>query len=76
MYRGSADPSYFDRQIYLSELGKNVYVRDYASACYIRTGWKSLNPADGRPARRMTSTPSTSSWPAPKNSDYLDFSVW
>ena len=25
---GSADPSYFDKQIYLSELGKNVYVRD------------------------------------------------
>lgn len=44
---GSADPSYFDTQFYLSELGKNVYVRDYASACYIRTGWKSLNPADG-----------------------------
>ena len=44
---GSADPSYFDTNFYLSELGKNVYVRDYASACYIRTGWKSLNPADG-----------------------------
>ena len=43
---GSADPSYFDTQFYLSELGKNVYVRDYASACYIRTGWKSLNPRD------------------------------
>ena len=54
---GSADPSYFDRQIYLSELGKNVYVRDYASACYIRTGWKSLNPADGKYAWDDPSTP-------------------
>ncbi|WP_289759400.1 DUF4832 domain-containing protein [Muribaculum intestinale] len=54
---GSADPSYFDRQIYLSELGKNVYVRDYASACYIRTGWKSLNPADGKYAWEDPSTP-------------------
>ena len=44
---GSADPSYFDTKFYLSELGKEVYVRDYASACYIRTGWKSLNPQDG-----------------------------
>lgn len=44
---GDSDPSYFDKQMYLSELGKNVYVRDYASACYIRTGWKSLNPSDG-----------------------------
>ncbi len=44
----NADPSYFDKQIYLSELGKNVYVRDYASACYIRTGWKSLNPSEDK----------------------------
>ena len=45
---GTADPSYFDTKIYVSELGKEVYVRDYASACYIRTGWKNLNPAKGK----------------------------
>lgn len=44
---GDADPSYFDTEIYVPDLGKNVLVRDYASACYIRTGWKSLNPSDG-----------------------------
>ena len=54
---GSADPSYFDKQIYLSELGKNVYVRDYSSACYIRTSWKSLNPADGKYAWEDPSDP-------------------
>lgn len=54
---GSADPSYFDTQFYLSELGKNVYVRDYASACYIRTGWKSLNPSDGVYAWDVPSDP-------------------
>lgn len=56
---GSADPDYFDTQFNLSELGKSVYVRDYASACYIRTGWKSLNPADGKYA-----------WDDPSNSIY------
>lgn len=45
---GSADPSYFDTKIKVVDLGKEVYIRDYASACYIRTGWKSLNPAKGK----------------------------
>ena len=45
---GSSDPSYFDTKIYVPELGKEVFVRDYVSACYIRTGWKSFNPADGQ----------------------------
>ena len=41
------DPSYFDKEIYVPLLGKNVRVADYASACYIRTKWSVLNPADG-----------------------------
>ena len=41
------DPSYFDKEIYVPLLGKNVKVADYASACYIRTKWSVLNPADG-----------------------------
>ena len=43
----TADPSYFDKEIYSAELGKNVRIRDYASACYIRTEWKRMNPEDG-----------------------------
>jgi len=43
----SADASYWDKKVYVSELGKDVKVIDYASACYIRTSWSSLNPADG-----------------------------
>ena len=45
---GTADPSYFDTKISVPDLGKEVYVRDYASACYIRTGWKNLNPSKGK----------------------------
>ena len=45
---GSSDASYFDTKIYVPELGKEVFVRDYVSACYIRTGWKAFNPADGQ----------------------------
>lgn len=41
------DPSYWDTEFYVSSLGKTVRVRDYASACYIRTKWSVLNPADG-----------------------------
>lgn len=44
---GTADPSYFDTKVYVADLGKEVLVRDYASACYIRTGWKNLNPEKG-----------------------------
>lgn len=45
---GSAtdDPSYWDREIYVPNIGKNVKVIDYASACYIRTGWSNFNPED------------------------------
>ena len=42
------DPSYFDTEIYVPSLGQNVKVADYASACYIRTKWSVLNPADGQ----------------------------
>ena len=44
----TSDPSYFDTKINVPELGKDVLVRDYVSACYIRTGWKAFNPADGK----------------------------
>lgn len=54
---GSADPSYFDTKFYVSDLGREVYVRDYASACYIRTGWKSLNPSDGVYAWELPDNP-------------------
>lgn len=43
----SADDTYWDQELYISELGQNVKVLDYASACYIRTSWASLNPRDG-----------------------------
>ena len=46
---GSAtgSPSYWDTKFYNEELGKDVYVKDYASACYIRTGWCYFEPEDG-----------------------------
>ena len=47
------DPSYFDKEIYVPLLGKNVRVADYASACYIRTKWSVLNPADGQYAHHL-----------------------
>ena len=43
-----ADPSYFDTEFYVSALGKNVKVRDYASCFYVRTGWKDFNPEPGK----------------------------
>lgn len=42
-----ANASYWDKEIYVSDLGKKVKVIDYASACYVRTSWSSLNPSDG-----------------------------
>lgn len=39
--------SYWDTEMYVPDLGKKVKVADYASACYIRTSWASLNPAEG-----------------------------
>lgn len=43
----NADASYWDTEYYVSDLGKRVKAIDYASACYIRTSWASLNPSDG-----------------------------
>jgi len=43
----TADDSYWDTEFYVPDLGKNVKVIDYASACYIRTSWASLNPSQG-----------------------------
>ncbi|WP_442589446.1 DUF4832 domain-containing protein [Pedobacter sp. AW31-3R] len=43
----TADESYWDTEYYVSDLGKKVKAIDYASACYIRTSWASLNPSDG-----------------------------
>lgn len=45
---GSSDPSYFDTEFYVKSLGKNVKVRDYASCFYVRTGWKTFNPEEGK----------------------------
>ncbi|PWG80933.1 DUF4832 domain-containing protein [Pararcticibacter amylolyticus] len=42
-----ANESYWDKEIYVADLGKRVKVIDYASACYLRTSWSSLNPSDG-----------------------------
>ncbi len=42
-----ADVSYFDTEVEVSS-GKTVKVVDYASACYIRTKWRVMNPADGK----------------------------
>lgn len=52
----TSDPSYFDTKISVPELDKEVLVRDYVSACYIRTGWKAFNPADGKYAWEDPST--------------------
>ncbi|MCW8313054.1 DUF4832 domain-containing protein [Sphingobacterium sp. InxBP1] len=43
----SGTPSYWDTQFYVPDLGKTVKAIDYASACYIRTSWRTFNPADG-----------------------------
>ncbi|WP_256009736.1 DUF4832 domain-containing protein [Desertivirga xinjiangensis] len=42
-----ANETYWDKEIYVADLGKRVKIRDYASACYIRTSWSSMNPSDG-----------------------------
>lgn len=39
--------AYWDAEYYVPDLGKKVKAIDYASACYIRTSWASLNPSDG-----------------------------
>lgn len=43
----TSDDTYWDKEVYVADLGMNVKVIDYASACYIRTSWSSLNPSDG-----------------------------
>ncbi|NDV59236.1 DUF4832 domain-containing protein [Bacteroides sp. 519] len=43
----TAEPSYWDTEYYVADLGKKVKAIDYASACYLRTSWTSLNPQDG-----------------------------
>lgn len=49
MYAGAnMDPSYWDKEVYVSEEGRNVKIIDYASCCYIRTKWSVFNPADGQ----------------------------
>lgn len=52
----TAEPSYWDQEYYVSDLGKRVKAIDYASACYIRTSWSSLNPSEGVYAWRDSST--------------------
>lgn len=42
-----ADESYWDTRVYVPDTGETVNVIDYASACYLRTSWASLNPSDG-----------------------------
>jgi len=44
--RNAAD-TYWDTELYVPDLGKKVKAIDYASACYIRTSWASLNPGNG-----------------------------
>ncbi|MCQ2114592.1 MAG: DUF4832 domain-containing protein [Bacteroidales bacterium] len=44
---GNGDPSYWDKKMHISEEGSDVYVKDYASACYIRTNWTNFNPSRG-----------------------------
>ncbi len=43
----SAEESYWDSEYLVPSLGKKVKPIDYASACYLRTSWSSLNPSEG-----------------------------
>jgi len=45
--RREATDTYWDSEFYVPQLGQNVKAIDYASACYIRTSWRSLNPSPG-----------------------------
>lgn len=45
--RRDATDAYWDSEFYVPQLGTNVKAIDYASACYIRTSWRSLNPSPG-----------------------------
>ncbi|MFV0467766.1 MAG: DUF4832 domain-containing protein [Dysgonomonas sp.] len=53
----TADESYWDTEFWVTDIAKTVKAIDYASACYIRTSWATLNPRDGVYAWRDTSTP-------------------
>ena len=44
---GTGNPTYWDNQYYVPDLGKSVKAIDYASACYIRTSWRNFNPSNG-----------------------------
>jgi hypothetical protein len=68
----TSDPSYFDTKINVPELGKDVLVRDYVSACYIRTGWKAFNPADGKYA---WDDPSTNLYKLIKRAEELEIPI-
>jgi len=50
------DVSYWDTEFWVSDIAKTVKVRDYASACYIRTSWAKFNPSEGVYAWRDPST--------------------
>lgn len=57
MYASRTDnDTYWDRELYVPDLGKRIKVIDYASACYVRTSWASLNPAAGVYAWRDTNS--------------------
>lgn len=43
----TAGESYWDTTFMVPALKKRVKAIDYASACYVRTSWRSLNPEDG-----------------------------
>lgn len=45
--RRDATDTYWDSEFFVPQLGTNVKAIDYASACYIRTSWRSLNPSPG-----------------------------
>lgn len=42
----NADVSYWDTTFFVPELGKKIKSINYASACYVRTSWASLNPSE------------------------------
>ncbi|MDR0692914.1 MAG: DUF4832 domain-containing protein [Prevotellaceae bacterium] len=52
----SAEDTYWDTEFYVADLGKKVKAIDYASACYIRTSWATMNPGDGVYAWRDPNT--------------------
>ena len=57
MYAARTVPaSYWDPEYQVPDLGKKVKAIDYASACYLRTSWTSLNPSDGVYAWRDPNT--------------------